>query len=108
MTADIGPGTVLVCVNDGAPVIASRYRLTKGAIYVCEAVERCLLPCPWDQCGYIGVRVKGKGDAKKYLYCPNFFRPLNDGDTSLVEHEKYENKEIISRIPIVKPIKELI
>jgi hypothetical protein len=81
MATDIGPGTLLICIND-----AKEYgciELTKGAIYIVEKNKPRTGPC--DSCRKMdAVILKGK----PHYYCLCLFRPLNDGDTSLVENEK--------------------
>lgn len=83
MTA-IGPGTPLICVHAWP-----EYGLTEGALYTCDGVE----PLPYNapvEC----TACHGTGKALYYIrnrgpqpYCEKLFRPLNDGDTSLVETE---------------------
>lgn len=92
---EIGPGTPLICINANPPVGAVGSlceTLTLGALYTCLEVQSDpeSLPCPWDQCGTTGIQLREKYCscyATNWAFCPNLFRPLNDGDTSLVEDE---------------------
>ena len=88
---EIGPGTALICIKWDMPEDADDV-LTVGALYFCEEViDTDPYICPWDGCGTIGIGLKGKACSccnKHYPYCVSLFRPLNDGDTSLVETEK--------------------
>lgn len=98
MAEAIGPGTMLVCVKfsrpfegDNGPTCGD---LTVGAIYRCRKVHTVqdidVYPCPWDGCGAEAFLLEDRfcDCFNMWLpYCPNLFRPLNDGDTSLVEKE---------------------
>jgi hypothetical protein len=98
MAAEIGKGSLVVCVNNHAPTQwYNRYYktspLTVGAIYQVVKVHEQYsdrAQCPWDKCGTVGywLRDKKSFTGRWVKYCPNLFRPLNDGDTSLVENEK--------------------
>jgi hypothetical protein len=94
MAAEIGPGSILVCVDWFRPEGTydkdpEKSNLTVGAIYRCseilDAGGLSRMQCPWDECGTRGVQLEGRSI---FCYCPNLFKPLNDGDTSLVENEK--------------------
>lgn len=91
----IGPGTPLICVKFSwpfghPPCDETRLDLDPGAMYFCEAVvEGDDMECPWDGCGRTGYAIQGKRcSCWSYIYCPNLFRPLNDGDTSLVNEKE--------------------
>lgn len=94
----IGPGSIVVCtsakqmLSDFPP---PGYRLTVGALYCVEAIRPWGDRCPVDDCheGFVlkgramrGISMRGIGPVI-LGYCPSQFRPLNDGDTSLVENE---------------------
>ncbi len=96
MTA-IGPGTPLICVTPNNP-LSRCVPIYVGSIYFCEAVHsfptRSALQgymecCPHDGCDTV-ITLKGHIHplGGRCGYCPNKFRPLNDGDTSLVDAEK--------------------
>lgn len=98
MSAEIGPGTVLICLVSRHPTdMPKAFHIFKGAIYICAEVipgDECEEPCNYDGCTGPGITLKDKpvefeedGELWQYFYCPNLFRPLNDGDTSLVENE---------------------
>lgn len=95
MAADVGPGTPLVCIKwvrpEGATLGDACSKLTVDAIYICKEVgHESVGTCPWDDCGKTWYSLEGKycGCHNMDLpYCPNLFRPLNDGDTSLVDAE---------------------
>lgn len=80
---DIGPGTCLICIKG----TAEPERLTKGALYVCEYIEGNEIgnwEWEWDGCNCTScIAVIGK----EMEYCLCHFKPLNDGETSLVENE---------------------
>lgn len=92
MSAEIGPGTPLICINDGWKGPDGSVRpamfINKGAIYFCEeVVSSWMLGC--GVCGHLKnehtlIYLKGHAQRK---YCPKRFRPLNDGDTSFVADE---------------------
>lgn len=99
MAEAIGPGTPLICISETQPSALFWFKppkLTNGALYFCEELytedaHRSETCCPWDSCGKIGIRLKDirtKAGGRP-PYCPNLFRPLNDGDTSLVKNEVY-------------------
>lgn len=98
MTA-IGPGTLLRCIK--APSFTQPgydfLMTTVGSFYLCERVVDSIFLCPEDGCGHEGLVLKDKsrfkcidgcGTMHTALYCPNLFRPVDDGDTSLVRDEE--------------------
>lgn len=93
--ADLGRGMVQ-CVKwywplDGKPGLECA-ALTEGALYFCEKLgDDVIMSCPWDQCGHTYVLLRDRFCQcfnSEIAYCPNLFRPLNDGDTSLVDDEE--------------------
>lgn len=126
MTA-LAPNMIVVCVKwrwpngmDEIPASFAHGALTEQAFYFCERLEETQdigfsQTCPWDGCGtvWLGLRDKLCGCCGTHIpYCPNLFRPLNDGDTSLVKNEK-ENDLLVSVGAqavnnLAKKIKELI
>lgn len=96
MPADVGPGTLLVCISNGnGSKIGDYYDLTVGAIYtVAEIIpfdpKSKLVCCECgERCRPFTLRQKLKPhDALLVVYCITLFRPLNDGDTSLVSAEE--------------------
>ena len=98
----IGPGTLLRCVA-WKPLSGSQIDcgdLTVGSIYRCNHVSEDPYGdrCPWDDCGTVGVALVDRFCnclGSYLLYCPNFFRPLNDGDTSLVETEREDDSPLV-------------
>lgn len=89
MTADLGPGTLLICV-DALPVMpGANYRLTKGALYTCEAVVDISAHklCPRDGCGTLGIKLRERQPRPEHgavIWCPNRFKPLgSDPDEAL-------------------------
>lgn len=122
MTEAIGPGTVLICIDDRPAPTGYNFpedKLTKHAIYVCEKIVRSSSGtiCPWDGCSEKGIILEGKQGTLRFgfkvrpLYCPSLFRPLNDGDTSLVkdeinELERYKAPPITTPQSPKVPVKE--
>jgi hypothetical protein len=91
MAAEIGPGTPLICIDD-SPAFATgrKIPITKDAMYFCERIKRYPYNgCARDKCN---ARIWIKGLRKSM--CPARFKPLNDGDTSLVEAEKEKEDAI--------------
>jgi hypothetical protein len=93
---DIGPGTPLICVDAGeGSEVATPYpggNLTVGGLYF-VADTFTSAPgdvCERDHCGCTFLVLRGKPDI--YGYCPNRFRPLNDGSTDLVDVVKDEQE----------------
>lgn len=81
---DLGPGTPLICVDATIvdPSNTKEFRLTEGAMYfVDQIVSAGRGSCSRDGCGDAYVVPRGQ----KIGYCPNRFRPLNDGSTDLVD-----------------------
>jgi hypothetical protein len=94
LTSAVGPGTLLVCIKEIDPrdeAILPEAKITVGAIYTLkDLVESRTHP------GVFGYRLKERdgsykdrfGNTYEYIgYYASRFRPLNDGDTSLVENE---------------------
>lgn len=117
MAEAIGPGTPLICVKwyeyPDMRIDDRTHILTEGALYICEFVADTPYDdmCPWDNCGITGIGVVGKGlrGNHNWAYCPNLFRPLNDGDTSLVDAEKEKNIDLEIGLGIdVQQPKELV
>lgn len=92
MSADIGPGTPLICI---AGCVWESGKLTEGALYFCKEIvawnDESRMPpgvtrsyncgfCTKTGHDFIVVKDQPNGE-----FCPARFRPLNDGDTSLVE-----------------------
>lgn len=93
----IGPGSIVVCVSTGQNELSGRFlpahHLTKGALYCVEVIRPWANGCPLDGCNE-GFVLKGRSERyvtpfgnMPFGYCPSQFRPLNDGDTSLVTEE---------------------
>lgn len=97
MTAALGPGAPLICI-DATPAHDSEFApLTQGAIYFCEEVVPSYIPgtlCPRDGCGSVGVVLKGKSNPqfRRLLYCPNRFKPLGEGG----EHLAADNERVFT------------
>jgi hypothetical protein len=120
----IGPGTPLVCVKSeqSNPIWQPpANRLTVGAIYFCEKVfgadnnYGCGLNGCTSQHGYTLRGINSwrihphTGVQCQLLYCSCCFKPLNDGDTSLVEHEEEVVEAEAARIPIrPQQVKEIV
>jgi hypothetical protein len=90
---DIGPGTILVCVEAAGPgAEGTSSELTEGAIYTCEdAHPTSLSDAFWNgfcECGELCLRVHIVG--KPWCYCHTLFRPLIDGLPEIVENEVKE------------------
>lgn len=85
MAEAIGPGTALICIAKSSNPYTWSNKLTLQALYFCREVTQHKYNelCTTDACGTVGLRLKNR----KGMYCPNLFRPLNDGDTSLVQDE---------------------
>lgn len=85
MTA-VGPGAPLICVDaTRGEVIGFGLSppLTLNALYFVQEVLREYTPiCPRDNCGHTFFLLHGRPHTG---YCPNRFRPLNDGSTDLVD-----------------------
>lgn len=90
---------------DPIPVCFGEHsKLTEGALYTCEGLhEGGELPdsdtmCPWDGCGHDWYCLVEKTCTHGSFipYCPNLFRPLNDGDTSLVADEYIVGVDAVS------------
>lgn len=85
---DLGPGTPVICV-DAKPVGSASQDgrpLTEGAIYFVERIidiPFAARTCARDGCG--GSYVVLSRPEGLLAYCPNRFRPLNDGGTDLVD-----------------------
>lgn len=93
--SEIGPGTPLIC-KSAAALKGHEVALTEGALYACSEVRPAEQTLPSTKeflyCSFCNaikehdfLRVRGQ----VVWYCPQRFRPLNDGDTSLVENEVY-------------------
>lgn len=107
MSKPIGPGSLLVCTKVPQDEFLPRgVTLTVGAIYTCQEVLRSRVACPSDGCGHDGIALRERprglywiGDGGFFerlhritpMFCPNVFRPLDDGDTSLVADEVVED-----------------
>lgn len=90
MAKDIGPGMCVVCITEMTHNYGDCHpdfrQVTPNAIYFVEEVfDHPIAYCPHDNCGSIGLILK---DRSPWIYCPNIFKPLDDGDTSLVKAEK--------------------
>lgn len=81
MAEAIGPGTPLICINDWQGN-GFDTKLSTGALYFCETINS-YKSCPLCKSD-IGITLRGK---TVWAYSVCLFRPLNDGDTSLVENE---------------------
>lgn len=120
MAAEIGPGSLVVCVEklpeDDFVRTCPGVQLTPGSIYKVECIQKGWghQNCPCGKDAGIGYRLVERpgpfetefGTAEWLAYAPCLFRPLNDGDTSLVEGEK-ELEEAITRIEYL-PVKERV
>lgn len=86
----IAPGAPLICIREH-PQVPDGLRKTVNALYFCETlgVSDDGQICPYDGCGPIGIGLKGFRTyfGMSIFHCPNDFKPLNDGDTSLVDDE---------------------
>lgn len=103
MSADIGPGTVLLCVGNvqNACIHTPSAHLTVGAIYTCEMVSECRFKslCPVDGCGCVGVQLRDKGlitPGFRVIYCPSQFKPFDGGDELDAEHEADEYAQLLA------------
>lgn len=99
----IGPGSILICTSTALnEQRIPELRLTMGALYCVAEMG------PWaegvcDACGSCQAAVVLKGKDRIYRshfsshtlagYCPSQFRPLNDGDASLVENEQTDDTD---------------
>lgn len=86
----IGPGSMLKCIR-ATECDCGSHRVTEGALYTCETLE--VVEAHARYCGHIGctgVMVLLKG--KPHPFCECCFRPLDDGDTSLVVDEEAEEQ----------------
>lgn len=90
MTDAIGPNMNVVCISNAGNNLQQirACDVTVGAIYFVSKVgspgpNATCLRCPVDDCGTIGLRLRGK---PRVLYCPNQFKPLG-GDVQLTEKE---------------------
>lgn len=125
MAAEIGKGSILICIKNEPPSYGyqKEYALAPLTVKAMYTVRMIFTHnhghCPWDNCGHTGLFIEEKGfEGSKpgkvaYIcYCPNLFRPLNDGDTSLVKDEKDKPEDNTFEsfrtdcIPIKTPQKE--
>lgn len=88
MAAEIGPGTLLICVD-----ASEGYRvqsgcgpaLARGALYRVAQIEFSTIhKCHRDNCG---VYIILEGKDRRSRYCRNRFKPLIDGDGVILEEE---------------------
>lgn len=102
MAEAIGPGTPLICVNFywplglDTPSCFNNVSLTVKALYFCEWVgadEPDGSWCPWDDCQGHMIYIKGKTcDHGNFIpYCPNLFRPFNEGNEALTRKGFFED-----------------
>lgn len=102
MTA-IGPGTPLICIDDSKQdtTLPRQLILHKDALYFCAVVDFEMDgACTFCGCSGPGIQLRGKEgwfpdgseNEFQYFYCPSRFRPLNDGDTSLVDAENRQRQ----------------
>lgn len=85
MAAEIGPGTLLICVDVSPPANPAWdvLGLTLNAIYRVESFyDR--VPCMKDGCGPL-IRLVGRPTT--HAFCRNRFKPLIDGDGVILEEE---------------------
>jgi hypothetical protein len=88
---DIGPGTPLICIRRPKRFPVPEDSLTVGALYTCRLIierpgqGRCI-NCD----SRFSLKLREKDFAVNYCEC--LFRPLNDGDTSLVDAEERHRK----------------
>jgi hypothetical protein len=103
MAGDVGPGTVLICIRGGwhgESWHKGKYKIakvTEGAIYICDGINNNpdIPGFPSYRSG-TSIYLKGKHEVvpfgpykgRRCSWKLDRFRPLNDGDTSLVENEK--------------------
>lgn len=121
MSEAIGPGSALVCVSDAMPGYCQQMYdglepLVVGGLYFCEEIGKARFTlCPWDGCGKTWISLRGKKllSIDRHLwYCPNLFKPLNDGDISLVkdeinEVERYKAPPTITPVKVKEPVNGL-
>jgi hypothetical protein len=84
---DLGPGTPMICVDAVFERVVGYLMdppLTEGALYFVAKVlvEGANPLCPRDGCGHTFLEINARPNTG---YCPNRFRPLNDGSTDLVD-----------------------
>lgn len=83
----LGPGMQLVCTQGGG-CFCGCSSVTEQAIYTCEEIDLDVLGhtlfCTIEGCVMVTIFIVGK----EHGFCANRFKPLNDGDTSLVEEEE--------------------
>lgn len=103
----IEPGVALVCIKDDTTLGDDVEKtLTQGSIYMCEEVHEADIVqlLTYGCCGFCGENPPRVHLVERdWCYCICLFRPLNDGDTSLVKDEE-EPKE--SFFEVVKKILE--
>lgn len=109
----IGPGTPLICISTGHTGDEEPWaNLTLGAMYHCdevippEDVETYCPDCSTPDCVPITLKEKRRRTIRGQfvVYCTTLFRPLNDGDTSLVE----DNANIEHIFSTHAPLKETV
>ena len=91
MTAEIGPGTLLICIKPHTLRGSIADPIYEGSMYTCEKLTSVYRGQTSTHCGFCGSEhlfVVLRGHNKGYPWCPTRFRPLNDGDTSLVKDEE--------------------
>lgn len=94
----IAPGKVLKCIRS-VDCDCGRYHATEGSLYRCETVmyggflHRRFL-CDTDGCDGFLVFLQ----EKDHGLCACCFRPLDDGDTSLIEGERTMSYDEIKKL----------
>lgn len=96
MADAIGPGSALICVSNAQNELSfsgtPEYNITIGALYTVDRLGHSMTGrvCPVDGCSEVGLILKDKPlwYGRGMMYCSNQFKPLNDGDTSLVDAEE--------------------
>jgi hypothetical protein len=89
VTEAIGPGSLVVCIKNLCKVTGPN-DLTLGAVYRIDTIfSSASIGLNWSCVSCRGKTLCKIIEKHRFIYCPVCtFKPLNDGDTSLVEHEK--------------------
>lgn len=101
----IVPGRNVACTKSVDCQFCGQGHATEGSIYMCEGVHDGgphRIWCETDGCDGFVVLLKGK----TCCYCACCFKPLDDGDQSLVQGEDENPYDIPAPTAPAEPVKE--